>query len=108
MKTLKFKPHLAEMIRTGEKTSTWRLFDDKNLQEGDDVARCENGNDEPFAQARITKIIEKPLSSLTEEDWIGHERFATEEEMYATYRTYYGSAVNPNTLVKIIRFLIKL
>jgi hypothetical protein len=34
MKTLKFKPHLVEQILTGTKTSTWRLFDDKNIMGG--------------------------------------------------------------------------
>ena len=35
MKTLKFASHLVQKILSGEKTSTWRLFDDKDLQVGD-------------------------------------------------------------------------
>jgi len=35
MKTLKFTPHLVEQILAGTKTSTWRLFDDKNIMGGD-------------------------------------------------------------------------
>lgn len=31
-KALKFTPELSAKILSGEKTSTWRLFDDKNLQ----------------------------------------------------------------------------
>ncbi len=34
MKTLKFKPHLVAQILAGTKTSTWRLFDDKNITGG--------------------------------------------------------------------------
>jgi hypothetical protein len=104
MKTLKFKPHLAEMIRTGKKVSTWRLFDDKNLQEGDAVGLCENGIEEPFSTATITKVVVKELGALTDDDWIGHERFASEGEMYETYRKYYGPEVGPKTLVKILWF----
>ncbi|MEI6477746.1 MAG: ASCH domain-containing protein [bacterium] len=103
-KTLKFKPHLAEQIRQGTKVSTWRLFDDKDLQDGDVVGLIENGIEAPFATARITKTAEKTLGSLQEEDWVGHERFASDEEMYATFRKYYGPEVGPETVVKIIWF----
>lgn len=34
----------------------------------------------------------------------GHEKFASKEEMYATYSTYYNKTVDENTLVKIIKF----
>ena len=37
MKTLKFAPELCEQIITGTKTSTWRLFDDKDLTVGDEL-----------------------------------------------------------------------
>ena len=37
MKTLKFTPELCGQILTGTKTSTWRLFDDKNLTVGDEL-----------------------------------------------------------------------
>jgi len=36
MKTLKFAPDLCAQILAGTKTSTWRLFDDKNLMGGID------------------------------------------------------------------------
>lgn len=38
MKTLKFTPELCALIVTGQKKSTWRLFDDKNLQVGDELS----------------------------------------------------------------------
>lgn len=106
-KSLKFKPHLADQIRAGIKVSTWRLFDDKDLQEGDLVDLYENGQDERFAQAEITKVIVKTLGSLEDSDWEGHERFGSEEEMYATYRQYYGPEVGPETEVKILWFTLK-
>ena len=92
------------MIRAGKKVSTWRLFDDKDLREGDALALCENGIEEPFATATITKVVEKELGALTNDDWIGHERFASENEMYDTYRKYYGPEVGPKTMVKILWF----
>lgn len=104
MKTLKFKPHLAEMIRTGEKTLTWRMFDDKNISVGDELEMLENDAEKPFAIALVTKVAEKQLGSLAAEDWIGHERFSSDEEMYQTYTDYYKQPVGPETIVKIIWF----
>ena len=37
MKTLKFKQCLVDQILRGEKTSTWRLFDDKDLNIGEKI-----------------------------------------------------------------------
>lgn len=103
-KTLKFQPHLVQQIRDGSKTITWRLFDDKDLQQGDLVDFYEKGHAQPFAHARITKLAVKTLGTLEDEDWIGHERFASEEEMYETYRRYYGPEVGSETEVKILWF----
>ncbi len=104
MKSLKFQPHLAQMIREGRKTTTWRLFDDKDLQVGDEIELVEKGQNAPFAHTTITKMVYKTLGSLQDEDWVGHEKFASEEEMYATYQNYYGPSVGPDIEVKIIWF----
>ena len=104
MKTLKFKAHLCDKILDGSKTSTWRLFDDKNLQKGDDLELINKDTGETFGTATITAMYIKTLGSLEDRDWEGHERFASDEEMYATYREYYGDKVNPDTEVKIITF----
>jgi 8-oxo-dGTP pyrophosphatase MutT (NUDIX family) len=104
MKALKFQPHLAAMIRSGQKTATWCLFDEKGLKEGDVVGLYENGLEEPFEVAIIGDMQEKPLGLLTQTDWEGHERFASDEAMYETYRGYYGREVGPDTQVKILRF----
>jgi uncharacterized protein YhfF len=37
MKTLKFNHELAQLILAGEKTSTWRLYDDKDLSVDDEI-----------------------------------------------------------------------
>lgn len=104
MKTLKFVPHLVDRIIQGEKTSTWRLFDDKDLQEGDALSFINKETGEVFGTAVITSLYSKTLGALEDADWEGHERFASEEEMYVTYRTYYGDKVNEDSEVKIITF----
>ena len=105
MKTLKFKPYLCEQILEGKKTSTWRLFDDKNLQKGDLLTFLNKDALVPFGTATISKLCVKTLGTLEETDWEGHERFSSEEEMYATYRRYYGDKVTSVTEVKIISFV---
>ena len=56
MKTLKFTPPLVKMILDGNKTTTWRLFDDKDSQPGDklNLQNCGTGKD--FAKAEILEI----------------------------------------------------
>jgi hypothetical protein len=104
MKTLKFRSGLCEQIMAGTKTATWRLLDDKDLQEGDSLEFMNWETREVFGAGSITALRIKTLGSLEESDWEGHEQFASEGEMYATYRTYYGDAVGPETEVKIIDF----
>lgn len=37
MKTLKFRDRLAQLVLSGEKYVTFRIFDDKDLQVGDEL-----------------------------------------------------------------------
>lgn len=59
MKTLKFKPHLVPLILSGEKDSTWRLFDDKDLKEGDELQFINSKTDDVFGIAVILSTREK-------------------------------------------------
>src|SRR3989344_3909780 len=96
-KSLKFMPELAELIVNGQKTTTWRLFDDKDLQVDDVLDLINKATLQQFATARITKIVVKKLRELKKEDFEGHEHFLNEEVMYETYKKYYGPEVNPET-----------
>ncbi len=104
MKTLKFRKTLSELILQGKKSTTWRLFDDKNLSANDIVSFLVWETKKEFAKAKITKIKEIPFRELTEKDFEGHEKFLSDEEMYGTYSRYYNRLVDKNTLVKIIKF----
>ncbi len=104
MKTLKFQPYLVEKILKGEKTSTWRLFDDKNLQEGDILTFINKETLQEFGIATIITLHTRTLGNLKDKDWEGHERFASDAEMYAAYRKYYGESVSPASEVKILSF----
>jgi hypothetical protein len=107
MKTLKFRPELAQLIMDGKKNTTWRLFDDKDLRVGDAVELVNKVTLQGFGRATISEVVEKPIKDLDDADWEGHERFPNEEAMYATYRGYYpGREVGPETVVKILHFVI--
>ncbi len=107
LKTLKFTSDLVPRILSGEKTSTWRLFDDKGLQIGDQLVFIEKETGKEFGMAIITSLKVKKLGTLTDEDWIGHEKFPSEDVMYETYRKYYGDRVNPDSEVKILTFKLR-
>ncbi len=104
MKTLKFMPNLVEKIISGEKTSTWRLFDEKDLRVGDELVFVNKETGNEFGNAMITKMKMKTLGTLTDEDWDGHEKHKSEEEMYQHYRMYYGDKVGKDSELKILDF----
>lgn len=107
MKIIKFHKDLVRLVLDGSKTSTWRLFDEKDLTMGDMLELREFGVDEPFGYAEIVSVLEKRFSELTEEDKIGHEDFKSDEQMYETYSKYYSTNVDSETKLKIIRFKLK-
>ncbi|MFA6405180.1 MAG: hypothetical protein WCW46_00320 [Candidatus Paceibacterota bacterium] len=89
---------------SGEKNSTWRLFDDKDLSLNDEFIIQEWGTGENFGKALIIKVEEKKLKDLQDSDFEGHEKYESEEKMYENYRKYYGDKVTPDTVVKMIDF----
>ena len=113
MKTLKFEHELAELVRTGEKTSTWRIHDDKNLSVNDEVRLIDKVDRERpetwqvFGVARIERVIEKRLGDISADDMEGHKEFASKEEMLAGYQRYYNNDVTLATPIKMIHFRFK-
>ena len=103
MKTIKFEHKLVGKILSGDKTSTWRLFDDKDLQVGDNLTFIEKESGKEFAHAIITEIS---LTELENTDWKG--KYESKEVMYEEYKRYYGVKVTPKSVLKIVSFkLIK-
>jgi len=106
MKTLKFNSDLVSRVLSGEKTETWRLFDDKELSEGDELSLVNRDSGEEFARAAVTNVTETTLGDIDYAAGGGHEAYASREEMYETFRGYYGDAVGPDTAVKIVSFTL--
>ncbi len=104
MKSLKFMPYLVPKVLSGEKTSTWRLFDEKDLQVGDEFIMINKENSEEFAKGKITKVEEKKLGELEDSDFDGHEKYKNQDDMLNHYRGYYGDKVFLDTPVKMVGF----
>jgi hypothetical protein len=105
-KTLKFSPDLVPLVLSDEKYLTWRLWDDKDLKEGDMVTLIRRPGLTAFAVAKITRCTKKLFGELTEEDKRGHEPFKTDVEMYETYTGYYKRKIGPETPLKVLKFEI--
>lgn len=104
MKRLKFAEKLVPLILLGAKTSTWRLFDDKDLSVDDEVEFINSKTGDKFADVKIISVNEKTFADITEDDFETHETYSSKDEMLKTYRGYYGEKVNYDTKVKIIKF----
>lgn len=98
------------MIMDGNKTTTWRLYDDKDLSVNDDIKiidKVEPSDDNTWkviGKAKIDTILEKRLGDITKEDSAGHQAFASQEDMLSHYRHMYGERVGLETPVKIVHF----
>ncbi len=113
-KKLLFADNLPELVLSGQKTSTWRVDDPRNtpfvslkLAEGDKLSMCRNTDGTEFAKGIVLSIESSTFGSLSPEERQGHEKFASEKEMYDTYNRYYGSLgipITPDTKIKIVRF----
>ncbi|MFW5853021.1 MAG: ASCH domain-containing protein [Patescibacteria group bacterium] len=103
MKQLKFTEPLPNLVLGGQKDTTWRINDDKEISTGDQLSLCCNDERE-FTKAEVIWIKETTFENLTNEDKEGHEKFSSDEEMLQTYSGYYNIKIEPKTKVKVIKF----
>lgn len=110
MKTLKFDHNLAQQILQGKKSSTWRLYDDKDLSVDDQIKIIDKVDPvspetwQVIGIGKVKEVVEKHLGDITEQDMAGHETFKSKDAMLTAYRQYYGSRVDWDTTVKIVNF----
>lgn len=103
MKSLKFKHEFVREMLEGRKTTTWRLFDDKDLSVGDELDLVDRDSNESFGKAVITDVVEKKVGELTNEELVNHG-YNNLDEMLNSHRGYYGDKVSLESIVKIITF----
>ncbi|PIZ60853.1 hypothetical protein COY18_00495 [Candidatus Saccharibacteria bacterium CG_4_10_14_0_2_um_filter_41_11] len=110
MKTLKFNHSDAQKILQGLKTTTWRLYDDKDLSVDDQIKIIDKVDPASpkawtiIGLGKVTEVTEKKLGKAGDEDMKGHESYSSKEEMLKTYKFYYGERVTFDTPVKIVHF----
>lgn len=110
MKKLKLDHHLAELVRSGKKKSTLRLFDDKDISVNDVLLLVDKvdphdpGTWREIGIATVNQVIERRLAELTPRDLDGHEPYENAQAMLEDFRRYYGSDVTLQTPVKVIQF----
>jgi len=110
MKKLKLDHKVSELVIKGTVTSTWRLFDDKDLAVDDKVLLIDKVNPDDseswrnIGVATVDKVTQKRLEDVTGLDLEGHEGYASREAMLSTYQKYYGPEVSWQTPVKIVHF----
>lgn len=110
MKALKLDHDLAQQVLAGQKSSTWRLFDDKDLSVNDQIRLIDKVDKtrpetwKVIGIARISTVIQKRLGDIEQADYEGHAEYSSKNEMLKAFQGYYGSDVNFDTIVKIIRF----
>ncbi|HLC68102.1 MAG TPA: ASCH domain-containing protein [archaeon] len=104
MKQLGFIEELIPLVISGEKTITWRVNDDKNLSVNDLVECVESKTRKQFCRIKLLSIRNTTFGQLTDDDWKGHEKFASSEAMYKQYSKNYGFKITPETPLKVINF----
>lgn len=102
---IRFEESLIDPVLSGEKNTTWRLWEDKDKDlEVNETVSLQDNEGEEFAKARILWVKDTTFERLTEEDRQGHEDFESEQEMLKTYSEYYGRDVGLETKLKVIKF----
>lgn len=100
--TLNISEPLPDMILRGKKDTTWRVTD-YDVHVGDVLVLCHNDGRE-FGRAKVRWVKETAFGEFTAEDKKGHEKFSSDEEMYATYSRYYQKQITPQTRVFVVKF----
>lgn len=106
MKSLKFDHELAQLIAAGQKTSTWRVNDDKDLHVNDRVSIIDKVDAakpatwKAIGEGRIRQILEKPYREIGPADVAEKKELESPELL----KKHYGESIDSNAIVKIIHF----
>ncbi len=113
MKTLKLDHELAQQIASGEKTSTWRINDEKDISVNDEVQLIDKVDPhdrrtwQVIGIATIDEVVQKRIGELTIEDMEGHAKYDSVDDLLDEFRKYYGSDITEQTGIKLINFSFK-
>lgn len=104
MKTLKFTNEQVASIESGTQTTTWRLFDDKQLDVGDELQFVDSDTATVFGYGVINEIVIKRIADLNDDDKRGHVAYQNDEVMLSAFRRFYGEDVSLESIVKVVKY----
>jgi ribonuclease HI len=105
LKTLKFTAEQISDIESGRQTTTWRLFDDKQLNVGDELQFVNSDTATVFGYGTIIEIVIKRIVDLNDADKVGHTFYKSDDEILAAFRRFYGNAVYDDSIVKVVKYI---
>lgn len=105
-KTIGFASKLVPLIKSGEKTLTYRLGEKYNfLDVGDQIYACNSATDEKLA---LFKIVGKEKTTFAELplDREGHEIYKSKEAQRKQFEKYYQREVVDGETAVILEFKV--
>lgn len=99
-----FAKDLVPLVKSGEKTLTYRLGDKYDyLKPGDKIQAKDSSTNKPFAKIEITAKQTISFGKLPI-DKPGHEQYKSKDEMRKTFQKYYEQEVSDDSPVVILEF----
>jgi ribonuclease HI len=110
LKYVKVSHKVSKLIMDGEKSSTWRINDEKNISVDDAIGIIDKVDPKDpsswqiIGTGHVNSVIQKRLSDVHSDDLGPGETFDSRQEMMKTFRKYYGPDISERTTLKIINF----
>src|SRR5687768_8447411 len=104
MKSLKLNHDAAQQIANGETTTTWRLFDDKDLSVNDEVLLIDKVDpDRPetwqvIGTGIIRQVVQKRLAEIEADGSDNADDNQLPSKILTTAHEYYGNDVSDTTV----------
>jgi hypothetical protein len=114
IRNITFSGALPNLILKGEKNTTWRIDEPvpikrtsntQGIKVGDKLSLRDNLQFE-FAKAVVNRVTHTTMGSLKREDFDGHEKYSSRDEMYNQFGNYYHIKVNDDTKIVVIKFTV--
>jgi hypothetical protein len=101
-----FAPDLVDLVKSGQKTTTYRLGDKYDFLKIGSVIKTKNSETgEVFAELKIVNKFYTTFKDLPITD-SGHEPYDQKEEQRKVFEKYYGREVKDDEKVIVLKFTI--
>lgn len=101
---LKFADVFVDRILNGEKTSTFRIALDPEIEEGKPCWLCDSDGDR-IVLKRIQRIYNMTIKEAAKAEFSGHKSYASEEKLVEAMRMYYPDRdVHEHTRIDVVKW----